>query len=107
MERNRGILLHAYGGVEGSHGIADGLRVGGEDEGLKEAARLDVARDNLPRLFLGHSGWAPGQLEGELQRGGWLLRRSHPSWVLGNHDPEELWMDLVQAGNPVPDPSEN
>ena len=42
------------------------------------------------RAFLGHAGWGPGQLDGELQRGDWILEPArledpfHP-------DPERLW----------------
>lgn len=37
------------------------------------AERLVQDRDRCARLFVGHSGWSPGQLEHELHTGAWLV----------------------------------
>src|SRR5437868_9616061 len=34
------------------------------------------------RAFLGHAGWGPGQLGGELERGDWLLEPAKPEGAL-------------------------
>jgi putative transcriptional regulator len=46
------------------------------------------------RLFAGYAGWAPGQLEMELERGGWHLVQADPQ-ALFDDNPEELWRRLV------------
>jgi putative transcriptional regulator len=33
------------------------------------------------RIFIGHSGWAPGQLEAEIARGAWALERPEPDAI--------------------------
>jgi putative transcriptional regulator len=40
----------------------------------------DKPMDEL-RIFIGHSGWAPGQLEAEIARGAWTLERADPQAI--------------------------
>jgi putative transcriptional regulator len=47
------------------------------------------------RIFSGCAGWAPGQLEGELERGDWLLYPAD-SIPLFCADPYEFWEGLLQ-----------
>ena len=42
------------------------------------------------RLCLGHAGWGPGQLDGEIRAGGWLLADVDPELVFGT-PPEEVY----------------
>ena len=39
---------------------------------LDHAERLVTSTDGQARFFVGHAGWAPGQLEGELGTGSWM-----------------------------------
>jgi putative transcriptional regulator len=43
----------------------------------------------MVRLFTGYSGWAPGQLELELERGGWMTLAAREEHVFGDDD--EAW----------------
>jgi putative transcriptional regulator len=66
------------------------------------------------RLFAGHAGWGPGQLEGELATGGWFVVDAEPGDALAA-DPEQLWSAVLarQRGrlawfaNCPPDPRVN
>jgi len=40
----------------------------------------DKPMDNL-RIFIGHSGWGPGQLEAEIAQGAWTLERADPDAI--------------------------
>ena len=46
------------------------------------------------RFYAGHAGWGPGQLDAELQRGGWHVMTASPDVVFGDA-PDELWERLV------------
>jgi putative transcriptional regulator len=50
----------------------DGVYVSANREVLLELLGRDKPMDGL-KLFIGHSGWAPGQLEAEIERGDWKL----------------------------------
>jgi putative transcriptional regulator len=49
----------------------------------------DKPMDGL-RIFIGHSGWAPGQLESEIARGAWTLERAEPDAIF-NRKSEHPW----------------
>jgi putative transcriptional regulator len=42
------------------------------------------------KIFLGHAGWAPGQLESEIERGAWTLEHANPDAIF-NGKSEQLW----------------
>jgi putative transcriptional regulator len=66
------------------------------------------------RAFVGHSGWGPGQLDGELERGDWILEPARQQDAF-SAAPRELWSEvLTRKGGSYalvarmpPDPSVN
>ncbi|MDC0937196.1 YqgE/AlgH family protein, partial [Pirellulales bacterium] len=56
----------------------------------RDAVDIIVRRSDLQfRLFSGNSGWAGGQLEGELKVGGWLRWPASVEDIFS--DPDDLW----------------
>ncbi len=56
--------------------------------------------DGLPgvtgvRVFVGHSGWAGGQLEGEVAEGGWYVLPAQPGDLV-DPDPASLWRRVLR-----------
>lgn len=58
------------------------------------AAAPETGKVQAARVFAGHAGWAPGQLEGELEEGGWFVLDADPQDIL-HDDPESLWRDVL------------
>ena len=66
------------------------------------------------RVYAGYAGWGPGQLDGELEEGSWIVEPALPDDVFTD-DPEGLWSDVLRRkGGPFavlaampPDPSLN
>src|SRR5581483_629762 len=53
----------------------DGIYVSAERRLLLRLLGRDKPMEGL-RIFAGHSGWAPGQLEAEIARGDWRLEHA-------------------------------
>jgi putative transcriptional regulator len=66
---------------------------------LESALAAGIGQDRL-RVFLGHAGWAPGQLAGELDRDSWALFRAEPEQMFSS-EPETLWDSLMGGGRPL------
>ena len=64
---------------------------------------VDALLDKPPakiRFFSGYSGWAPGQLQGELERGDWLIVDADAKTVF-LRDTSRLWQDMVRRARAV------
>jgi putative transcriptional regulator len=73
--------------------LAAGLSFAGSLRVLETIARTppeDV------RLFLGYAGWGPGQLQGEMAQGAWLVAPGNADVVFGA-DPDAMWDAVVRG----------
>jgi putative transcriptional regulator len=94
--------------VRSASPVPDGRPVVGEVHVLGSALAL-TRRVSGPidehrlRVYLGYSGWSPGQLEGEVRRGSWHIFEGDASIVF-DRDPDTLWtrqirrVDVQRAG---------
>jgi putative transcriptional regulator len=63
---------------------------------LMQLLARDKPMDNL-RIFIGHSGWAPGQLEAEIAAGAWTLEHADAAAIFGGKA-EHPWPAPASAG---------
>ena len=61
---------------------------------LRAAVDEPVAGVRNGRAFIGHAGWGPGQLDGELERGDWILEpaRLEDAFTV---EPQGLWARVL------------
>jgi putative transcriptional regulator len=86
VEHGRGFVLHSADyEIEGAT-----MKV---DATFAMTATVDILQDMAkgkgPKrtlLALGYAGWAPGQLEGEIQANGWLMAPGDAELVFGTRD---------------------
>lgn len=60
---------------------------------MDDALPPDAMSSEKLRFFVGYAGWAPGQLERELQFGSWHVLPATEDAVFTD-DPEKIWMRL-------------
>ena len=69
--------------------VLDGVYISAKRELLHELLGRDKPMDGL-RIFIGHAGWAPGQLEAEIAGGAWTLGRAESDSIF-NGKSEHPW----------------
>ena len=68
--------------------------------GALETALTAADADSRVRIYAGYSGWGPGQLQGEIDRGSWVVTPAKPDHVFLD-DPSELWEDIYLLLNRI------
>jgi putative transcriptional regulator len=75
----------------------DGVYLSADRKLLLQLLGRDKPMDGL-RIYLGHAGWAPGQLEAEIANGAWTLKSAEPEAIF-NGKSEHPW-PRAQAPKP-------
>lgn len=67
----------------------DGLYISADEDLLMQLLSREKPMDGL-RIFIGHSGWAPGQLESEIANGDWALQHANSDAIFDRKS-EHTW----------------
>jgi len=86
-------LLRTKSAPTGVSRVADNLYLMTSKQSITAALTENRPASDL-RIFLGYSGWGPGQLEREVRRSGWYIFDYDEAIVFDEH-PETLWNRLI------------
>lgn len=96
VQRNHLLILYQTPEEpENTHHVFDGVYLGGNMATLEEIVKNPFSLDNF-RTFMGYSGWAPGQLENEMESGSWLTLPANSSFMF-DRDNTCIWADILQS----------
>ncbi len=97
VESGRGFVLHTADYVqESSLVVNDDIALTATVDVLKEMAAGSGPRHSL--LALGYAGWAPGQLDAEIQANGWLHTAPDNELVFGTDLIDKWSKAMAKAG---------
>ena len=74
-----------------THPVTDDIHLTGDLVALLKIANTEGGEF---RVYMGHAGWSPGQLDAEIARGDWLILPADGDTVF-NRDPKLLWKKLT------------
>ena len=96
VEHGRGFVLHTadYTVEESSLNVSPDFSMTATVDILQDMARGEGPKRAL--LALGYSGWAPGQLEAEIQANGWLTAPADVDLVFGPRDADK-WSAALRS----------
>jgi putative transcriptional regulator len=81
---------------EGPKGVMGDVFFSGDRKLLEKLLKKKEASEGL-KVYVGHAGWAPGQLEGEILRGDWTLVRAD-AFTVFQKSPDAIWPELSRTG---------
>lgn len=101
------IVLHDRADFAENEAVLPGVYVPTSADVFEQVIRSAISEPNKTtfRVYNGCSGWAPGQLEGELERGDWYLLPANSDLIF-DEDPYNVWeaaMDRVARNTPLID----
>ena len=62
---------------------------------LLERLVVEPRPQDRVRVYVGYAGWAPGQLEAEIERGGWHVFPASEDAIFTDKE-DELWRELIE-----------
>ena len=84
-------FLHTLGDrLPGAKKITSTVYWGGDFECLKKMINKGEASSKSVKFFMGYSGWAPGQLDGEIAENSWVVSTLRDELIM-TRDVKNIW----------------
>lgn len=91
------LLIRAETQPDESEHVFEDVYVSGSRAALQKILTKVDSRDRF-HAYVGYAGWAPGQLEGEVARGDWVLSSASASTVFDT-EASEVWPELIRRNS--------
>ena len=96
VQRDTLHYLHRHGDMlDDAAEVVDGVYWGGDFGAVRIMIETQITSQRSLRFFLGYAGWSAGQLESEIEAGGWFLTRAKPAFVFHPY-PKSLWRAVLR-----------
>ncbi|MEQ9405028.1 MAG: YqgE/AlgH family protein [Cyclobacteriaceae bacterium] len=82
---------------ESSNVVAEGVRWGHDFDELLSLVNTGLITKSDIRLFLGYSGWSPGQLLDEMKAKSWIVFKNASAELIFDRDNHELWKECLKS----------
>jgi putative transcriptional regulator len=98
VQQNTLQFIHKNEGlIEGGIEVMEGLYWGGDFEQMLTIVESDLIAKGDIKFFVGYSGWASGQLKGELELNSWIIFRDVSIDKIFDTNAESLWKEVLNT----------
>jgi putative transcriptional regulator len=96
VEQNTLHFIHRLGNqITGAIEIGNGIYWSGDFEEVKILINIGKVSEKDIRLFIGYSGWASGQLEGEMKQDSWIVSETDANFIFDTPT-KEFWRAVLK-----------
>jgi putative transcriptional regulator len=82
--------------IPGAQPICDGIALGGDMQALMDLLGTPRNSKDKVRVYAGYSGWGAGQLDQELEAGGWITCSAEARFIF-DFDPSQVWVEVLRS----------
>ncbi len=97
VDRNQLFFLHTIPELQDSIVVSSGIFIGGHYAAILEQLSKNAVSIDQIRFFIGYTGWAPNQLQQELDENAWIIATPPESISLMTANDDTLWKDVLHA----------
>jgi len=98
VQQNTLQFIHKNDGlIEGGIEVTEGIFWGGNFEQMLTMMESNLIKSTDIKFFVGYSGWAAGQLKGELEVNSWIISRNVNINQIFDTDVESLWKEVLNT----------
>ncbi len=87
-------LVRTHERIERGWRVLTDVYMSGDLDVLRKVVQGEVKAGAL-RAYAGYAGWAPGQLQNEIRRGGWYVTSADADTIFAA-DASRVWRDLIE-----------
>jgi len=93
------LLIKSADSLDDAIHVFDNIYASGSRDLLLELLDKTNAESSI-RLYAGHAGWSPGQLDYEIDRGSWQVVPASERIVFSD-EPSKIWQQLAPPSRPI------
>lgn len=93
------LLVKSAAALDDAEHVFGKVYVSGSHELLLQIINHGDAPSRV-RLYAGHAGWSPGQLDREITRGSWQIMPANESMIFAD-EPDKVWRKLAPRQRPM------
>ena len=98
VQQNTLQFIHRSDGlIEGGIEVREGIYWGGNFEQMITMLESNLISPSDIKFFVGYSGWAAGQLKGELELNSWIISRNVNIEQIFDTDVKSLWKEVLNT----------
>jgi putative transcriptional regulator len=95
VDKNQLFFLHTIPELDDCIPVSQGIFMGGNYSGMLELLQKNSIDTTHIRFFIGYTGWAPEQLQKELDEKTWIVASPPASVSIMHSSDDTLWKDIL------------